>query len=107
MSDADATYMGLALQEARKAIGKDTAAYHYMNEARLVNSLLSGEYRGIDRDTLSAGELDLLSHLELRNAVLIGQGFTYEQRKTVLRAAALDWRLLHARPLPELAEKAV
>lgn len=69
------------LQQVRDAVGKATQAHHHMNEHRLVNSLLTGEYRGLNRETLSTYQLDLLAYLELRNAVLIGTGMPYEQRK--------------------------
>jgi hypothetical protein len=83
------------LQQVREAIGKATEAHHYMNEHRLVNSLLSGEYKGIQRETLTGYQLDLLAYLELRNAVLIGTGMPYEQRKGALKAAALDFAAKH------------
>lgn len=85
------------LAQVREAIGKATQAHHFSNEHRMVNSLLLGEFKGIDRDTLTPGQLDLLAHLELRNAVLIGAGMSYEQRKGALKAFALDWRM--AQPL--------
>lgn len=83
------------LQQVRDAVGKATQAHHHMNEHRLVNSLLTGEYRGLNRETLSTYQLDLLAYLELRNAVLIGTGMPYEQRKGALKAAALDFSQQH------------
>lgn len=83
------------LQQVRNAVGKATAAHHYMNEHKLVNSLLSGEYKGLDREALTSYQLDLLGHLELRNAVLIGMGMPYEQRKGALKATALDFAQKH------------
>ncbi len=96
------------LQQVRDAVGKATAAHHYMNEHKLVNSLLTGEYRGLDRESLSTYQLDLLAYLELRNAVLIGTGMPYEQRKGALKAAALDFTQQHqpqlsAKPTKEVA----
>lgn len=73
--------------------GKETVGYHYSNEARLINSLLSGEFKGLNRDALSSSELALLAHLEERNAVLIGRGLAYDQRKSMLRQYAMDWRI--------------
>lgn len=84
------------LQQVRAEIGKATAAHHFMNEHKLVNSLLTGEYKGLDRESLTTYQLDLLAHLELRNAVLIGTGMPYEQRKGALKAAALDFAQQHA-----------
>lgn len=79
--------------------GKETVGYHYSNEARLINSLLSGEFKGLNRDALSSSELALLAYLEERNAVLIGRGLAYDQRKTTLRQYAMDWRLSHTAAL--------
>lgn len=84
------------LKITRAEQGKDTAPHHYMNEAKLVNHVISGEFKGLDRDALSAADLDLLAHIETRNAVLIGRGLAYDQRKAMLRQYAMDWRLAHA-----------
>lgn len=83
------------LQEVRQQIGKATAAHHHMNEHKLINSLLTGEYKGLDRENLSTYQLDFLAHFELRNAVLIGMGLTYEQRKGALKAEAMTWAQSH------------
>lgn len=97
--EAAATYkvMVAILRMTREDAGKATAGHHYSNEARLVNSVLTGEFKGIDRDTLSAGRLELLAYLEERNAVLIGRGTAYDQRKPMLQQYAMDWRLAHSR----------
>jgi hypothetical protein len=81
------------LQQVREAQGKETESHHYSNEARLVNWALSGEFKGIDRDSLSEKELDLLAHLQERNAVLIGRGVAYDQRKPMLKQYSMDWRM--------------
>lgn len=81
------------LKLARQEAGKDTQHYHYSNEARMINSILSGEYRGLNRDGLDADQLALLTHLQERNAVLIGRGLSYQQRKTMLPQYAMDFRV--------------
>ena len=81
------------LHDTRAEAGKDTEAKHYMCEAKLVNWAICGEFKGLDRDGLSAAELALLAFLEERNAVLIGRGLTYDQRKPMLRQYAMDWQL--------------
>ncbi len=81
------------LQHTRADDGKKTEDYHYANEARLVNWALFGEFKKLERDSLSAQELDLLAHLEERNAVLLGRGLPYEQRKPMLEQYAMDWRM--------------
>lgn len=93
--------MTAMLQLTRADAGKETVGYHYSNEARLINSMLSGEFRGLDRDAMSASDLALLAHLEERNAILIARDVAYERRKDMLKQYALDWRLAHA---PQLAE---
>lgn len=81
------------LKMVRQEQGKDTESHHYSNEARLVNWALQGQFKGLDRDALSAADLALLCHLEERNAVLIGRGLSYEQRKPMMKQYAMDWRL--------------
>lgn len=85
--------MSSILQMTRQDCGKDTAPHHFSNEARLVNFVLSGEFKGIDRDSLETEDLALLAYLEERNAVLIGRGFSYESRKQMLKSYAMDWRM--------------
>lgn len=99
--EAAATFkvMTAMLAMTRADAGKETVGYHYSNEARLINSLLSGEFKGLNRDALSSSELALLAYLEERNAVLIGRGLAYDQRKTTLRQYAMDWRLSHTAAL--------
>lgn len=87
------------LKMVRAEAGKETEAKHYINEARLVNWALAGEFKGLNRDSLDAQELALLCHLEERNAVLIGRGIAYEQRKPMLKQYAMDWRMANAVPL--------
>lgn len=88
------------LKMVRQEQGKDTESHHYSNEARLVNWALQGQFKGLDRDALSAADLALLCHLEERNAVLIGRGLSYDQRKPMMKQYAMDWRLAHGGALP-------
>ena len=91
------------LQQVRAEQGKATEPHHYMNEARLVNWALAGEFKGLDRDALSAHELTLLAKLELKNATLIGRGVGYPDRKKILESAALELRVV---PFPALTQQA-
>lgn len=93
--------MTAMLQLTRADAGKETVGYHYSNEARLINSMLSGEFKGLDRDAMSASDLALLAHLEERNAILIARDVAYERRKDMLKQYAMDWRLAHASQLTE------
>lgn len=81
------------LMLTRQDSGKATEPHHYSNEALLVNWVLRGEFKRLDRDRLSDAELALLAFLEQRNAVLIGRGLSYEQRKPMLKQYAMDWRM--------------
>ena len=85
------------LQMVRQEQGKETAAHHYANEAKLVNFALTGEFKPVIRDELSANDLSLLSSLENRNSVLIGRGVDRETRKEILVSMAGDSRKLLAR----------
>ena len=87
--------LNMILQDMRAVEGKATESHHYANEARLVNWVLTSEFKGLDRSVLSAKELDLLAHLESRNAVLIGRGVAYGQRKPMLKQYAMDWQMAH------------
>lgn len=94
------------LKMVRQEMGKETERHHYSNEARLVNWALMGEFKGIDRDALVAPDLALLCHLEERNAVLLGRGLIYDQRKPMLKQYAMDWRLVRGTALASPTETA-
>jgi hypothetical protein len=72
------------LRMTRESAGKPTEKHHYINEARLINWVLTGHFTALDRDSLSEPELDLLARLEERNACLIGMGLSYQLRKQAL-----------------------
>nr|DAG88294.1 MAG TPA: AntA/AntB antirepressor [Herelleviridae sp.] len=80
--------MSQLLQETRELEGKSSKPHHFMNEAKLINASITGEFKGIDRDSLSIHELDLLGQIEIRNTILIARGFGYEERKKQLQAFA-------------------
>lgn len=91
---AAATYKAVSavLQLSRQQQGKETKPHHYMNEARLINWAMTGQFTGLDRDSLSYDELDLLAELEAQDLILIGSQCTYEQRKTALNLFAQNFR---------------
>lgn len=76
--------MSAVVQMQRQQQGKETKPHHFSNEARLINWALSGEFKSIDRDALSIGDLDVLAKLEERNTVLIGANVDYDTRKVLL-----------------------
>lgn len=81
------------LQMVRNEQGKETKHFHYANEAKLVNFALTGKFESVDRDNLSAEDLDLLASLENRNSVLIGRDVDRETRKEILCQMAADARV--------------
>lgn len=84
--------MNAVLLLQRQQQGKVTLYHHYSNEVRLINWALTGAFKPLDRNALSAPELDLLAKLEERNAVLIGCGLTYDERKLALERFAVNAR---------------
>lgn len=91
---AAATYKAVSavLKLSREQSGKETKPHHYMNEARLINWAITGQFTGLDRDSLSYDELDLLAELEAQDLILIGSQCTYDQRKTALNLFAQNFR---------------
>ena len=90
--EAAATYkvMSAMLDIKRKLEGKETKPFHYANEAKLVNWAMTGEFKTIDREQLTGADLDLLAKLEELNALLIGQGFSRDDRKARLLDATTE-----------------
>jgi hypothetical protein len=84
--------MNHVLQLTRQSQGKSSSPHHYINEAKLINGVLTGEFKGLDRDKLSTDSMGLLAALEAYNAVQIGCGMSYQTRKTALFMFADDWR---------------
>ena len=84
--------MAEILRLTRLDAGKTTMQHHYQKESKLVNWVLAGEFKGLNRDALSGGELALLASLEERNAVFLGSGIEYDTRKQKLEQFARDWR---------------
>jgi hypothetical protein len=93
-SIAAASYkvVGELLKVTREAEGKPVDRHIFMNEARMINSFISGKFEAINRDELTSDELDLLGRLEVADAAFIGQGLDYQTRKKRLAQIADDWR---------------
>lgn len=91
---AASTYKAVCsvLQISKQQQGKETKPYHYMNEARLINWAMTGQFTGLNRDSLSYNEMDLLAELENQDLVLIGSNCTYEQRKNALYLFAQNFK---------------
>lgn len=88
--------MSSILQMSREAIGKPTKPHHYINEALLINLVLTGKRESVDRDGLDDKSLDVLAKLEDRNSVLIAQGVPYHLRKQALKEFMQSNRMLEA-----------
>lgn len=80
------------LKISREQQGKETKSYHYMNEAKLINWAMTGQFNGLDRDSLSYDELDLLAELETQDLILIGSQCSYELRKVALKLFADNFK---------------
>ncbi|MDF0729205.1 KilA-N domain-containing protein [Pseudomonas entomophila] len=90
-------YRGLcdALAIACEERGKAPQRHHFINEARLINHVITGQFAGRDRDQLSAQELLLVSLIEIRDVLLIGQGKDFDARKKALLRYIQSLRAKH------------
>lgn len=92
-------YRGLcdALAVAFEERGKSPQRHHFINEARLINQVITGQFAGRNRDQLSAEELLLVSLIEIRDVLLIGQGKDFDARKKALLRYIQSLRAKHLR----------
>jgi hypothetical protein len=67
-----------------EAQGKTPQKHHFINEARLINQVITGSFAGRDRDQLSTAELEVVTLAELRDTALICSGMGYAERKANL-----------------------
>lgn len=95
------------IQETRSEAGKETGAVHYMSEAKLVNWVAFGEFAGVERDSLSREQLDLLAHLETRNGIMFARGLSYDERKARLPEIAEAWQELRITKMAAKLERGV
>lgn len=96
MSASAAKLLHAMIKECREASGKDVKGHHFMAEHKLVNSLLTGKYEGLNRDGLAGWQLDFIGHFDLRDSILIARGVSYDERKSTLQAEALAWKVANA-----------
>jgi hypothetical protein len=97
--------MSAVVQLVRQNNGKSTAFFHYANEAKLVNWVITGEFKPLDRDSLAYEELDLLAKLEERNAVLVGCGLCRDERKMALSKFVSEFKAPIVSQLTEPAQQ--
>jgi Rha family phage regulatory protein len=82
--------MGMVLTATRERSGKVTEGRHHANEAWLLTYALTGKAKpAIDRQTMSAQELEVLADVEKLNTRLLVLGKPYETRKSECRTLAL------------------
>lgn len=87
--------MSAILDSRRQLDGKETKSFHYANEAKLVNWALTGEYKALDRESLSGQDLDLLAKLESLNSVMISDSVSRDDRRERLADAVAKERAAH------------
>jgi phage regulator Rha-like protein len=76
------------LDEVRAEAGKETGPHVYMNEARLVNSIITGQFKGMDRDSIGAKTMGILIKIQAKDMRLIARGVPYaDRRKELLKYA--------------------
>lgn len=78
------------LVDTRQEQGKSTEAHHIANEGRLIGYAMTGEFMGVDRETLDADQLRLLHRVETLDIKLLVRGVEWHARKDQLRALVLD-----------------
>jgi hypothetical protein len=92
-------YRGLcdALAIAYEESGKTPQRHHFINEAKLINQVITGQFAGRNRDQLNAHELVLVTLIEIRDVLLIGQGKDFTARKESLLRYIQSLRAKHLR----------
>lgn len=78
-----------------EARGKTPQRHHFINEARLINEVITGAFAGRSRDQLSAAELEIVTLVELRDTALLGAGMSYAERKANLLGYAQTLQAKH------------
>ena len=82
--------MSMVLTATRERSGKATEGRHYANEAWLLTYALTGKSKpAIDRQMMSAEELEMLAAVEKLNTRLLVLDKPYDERKDKCRALAL------------------
>ena len=81
-----------ALTEMREEAGKETDARHFQCENKLVNWVVTGEFKAIDEASLSNEQVELLRLVRERNAAFLLAGIDYPERKRRLAAFAMRQR---------------
>ncbi len=78
-----------------EARGKTPQRHHFINEARLINEVITGAFAGRSRDQLNTAELEIVTLVELRDTALLGAGMSYAERKANLLGYAQTLQAKH------------
>lgn len=76
------------LKLSRELQGKCTESHHYINEAKLINWAITGEFISINRNELTYDDLNLLIELRVQNLILLSSQCSYNERKATLESLA-------------------
>lgn len=75
-------FLSHSLQQSRLELGKPTTKFNYMNEAKMINGIVTGKFKGRDRDFLASEELAIVDKMQIQDAFLWARGITdYQERK--------------------------
>lgn len=76
--------------------GKQASPLIFSNEAKFLNSLIKGEFKGIERNELNEKELDLLNNLQKIDIDLINRGFGKFDRQIKLRDYSTMYKIANS-----------
>lgn len=102
---ASSKLMCAVVKEVVEKDGKKASHYHYSNEHCMVNSLLSGEFKGLQRDKLSVAELDFIAQFDIKNSLMMAKNMPYTERKAQLVIDSKQWLSANASRLPPANEQ--
>lgn len=76
--------------------GKQASPLIFSNEAKFLNFLIKGEFKGIERNELNEKELDLLNNLQKIDIDLINRGFGKFDRQIKLRDYSTMYKIANS-----------
>ena len=79
------------LLDNRQRAGKLTKPFHYANESRMINKIITGKHAPLNREEMTAEQLEILDELLQADATMLLLDMPYKERKEKLQK--LFWRL--------------
>lgn len=73
--------------------GEKPSPLIFSNEAKFLNSLVMGEFKGVERNELSECQLDLLNDLQKLDIDMIERGMGKVERQESLRSYAMMYKV--------------